>query len=201
MSRSHHLCLVPGPFHHPEGTPHSHGCSLPNSTSPRPWPPVSCLVSKGWPVLDISTQVASCTPQPFMAGFIAPCFQIHCVRRESVRTRSPVLRAPPHRPPQWLCSSPPPGIRRQWMTSPASSASGSRWPSWRRSSCTRRSPPSCCPGCPAGQPPTPAGTAPSAAASGAAARPPRSWVGVWAGGVRGVLAGSWAEGQCHGNQG
>lgn len=95
MSRSHHLCLIPGPFHHPEGMPHSHGCSLPNSTLPRPWPPVSCLVSKGWPVLDISTQVASCTPQPLMAGFIAPCFQIHCVRRESVRTRPPMLRPPP----------------------------------------------------------------------------------------------------------
>lgn len=52
-------------------------------------------VSKGCPILNISTQEASRPPQPFMAGFLALCFQIHCVRRESVRTQAPVLRAPP----------------------------------------------------------------------------------------------------------
>ncbi|XP_055230285.1 GATOR1 complex protein DEPDC5 isoform X12 [Gorilla gorilla gorilla] len=64
---------------------------------------------------------------------------------------------------QWPCSSPPPpGTRQEWTTSPASSASGLRWPLWQKSSCTLRFLPFSCPGCLAGQPLMQVGTAPLA---------------------------------------
>ncbi|XP_026302834.1 GATOR complex protein DEPDC5 isoform X11 [Piliocolobus tephrosceles] len=64
---------------------------------------------------------------------------------------------------QWPCSSlPPPGTQQEWMTSPASSASGLRWPLWQKSSCILRFLPFSCPGYPAGQPPMQVGTAPLA---------------------------------------
>ncbi|XP_050662634.1 GATOR complex protein DEPDC5 isoform X11 [Macaca thibetana thibetana] len=64
---------------------------------------------------------------------------------------------------QWPCSSPPPpGTQQEWTTSPASSASGLRWPLWQKSSCTLRFLPFSCPGYPAGQPPMQVGTAPLA---------------------------------------
>nr|XP_016794533.1 GATOR complex protein DEPDC5 isoform X13 [Pan troglodytes] len=64
---------------------------------------------------------------------------------------------------QWPCSSlPPPGTQQEWTTSPASSASGLRWPLWQKSSCTLRFLPFSCPGCLAGQPPMQVGTAPLA---------------------------------------
>ncbi|XP_063479561.1 GATOR1 complex protein DEPDC5 isoform X16 [Symphalangus syndactylus] len=64
---------------------------------------------------------------------------------------------------QWPCSNPPPpGTQQEWTTSPASSASGLRWPLWQKSSCTLRFLPFSCPGCPAGQPPMQVGTAPLA---------------------------------------
>ncbi|XP_063519291.1 GATOR1 complex protein DEPDC5 isoform X13 [Pongo pygmaeus] len=64
---------------------------------------------------------------------------------------------------QWPCSSPPPpGTQQEWTTSPASSASGLRWPLWQKSSYTLRFLPFSCPGCPAGQPPMQVGTAPLA---------------------------------------
>uniref|UniRef100_O75140-6 Isoform 6 of GATOR1 complex protein DEPDC5 n=1 Tax=Homo sapiens TaxID=9606 RepID=O75140-6 len=64
---------------------------------------------------------------------------------------------------QWPCSSPPPpGTQQEWTTSPASSASGLRWPLWQKSSCTLRFLPFSCPGCLTGQPPMQVGTAPLA---------------------------------------
>uniref|UniRef100_A0A8C3A8R4 DEP domain containing 5, GATOR1 subcomplex subunit n=1 Tax=Cyclopterus lumpus TaxID=8103 RepID=A0A8C3A8R4_CYCLU len=59
-----------------------------------------------------------------------------------------------------------------WRTLLCSRGSGSRWPLCWRSGDPATSPPSCCPGCPAGRPPTQVGTAPSAAALEDAARPP-----------------------------
>uniref|UniRef100_A0A8C5ULU8 DEP domain-containing protein 5 n=1 Tax=Malurus cyaneus samueli TaxID=2593467 RepID=A0A8C5ULU8_9PASS len=71
---------------------------------------------------------------------------------------------------QWGCSSLPCGTRLPWTISPPSRGSGLRWPLWQKSSCTRRSRPSSCPGCPAAPPPMQVGTVPLAAVSEDGAR-------------------------------
>lgn len=134
--------------------------------------------------------MAPCLRSLSWAGPLPPNVFRFIARRESVR---PSSRASP--PPQWLCSSPPPGTR-QWTTSPASSAVVSRWPSWQRSSCTRRSPPSCC---------LERSSRPASSRQQAQLLQPRflgpqpqaaaSWVGAWAGGAWGGLAGSQPEGR------
>uniref|UniRef100_A0A8C3V5N1 DEP domain-containing protein 5 n=1 Tax=Catharus ustulatus TaxID=91951 RepID=A0A8C3V5N1_CATUS len=71
---------------------------------------------------------------------------------------------------QWGCSSLPCGTQLPWMTSQPSRGNGLRWPLWQKSSCTRRSRRSSCPGCPAAPPPMQVGTVPLAAVSEDGAR-------------------------------
>uniref|UniRef100_A0A8B9GCU7 DEP domain-containing protein 5 n=1 Tax=Amazona collaria TaxID=241587 RepID=A0A8B9GCU7_9PSIT len=71
---------------------------------------------------------------------------------------------------QWACSSLPCGTQLPWMTSLPSRGNGLRWRLWQKSSCTRKSQRSSCPGCPAAQPPMQVGTVPLAAVSEDGAR-------------------------------
>lgn len=71
---------------------------------------------------------------------------------------------------QWACSSLRCGTRLLWMISPPSRGNGLRWRLWQKSSCTRKSRRSSCPGCPAAQPPMQVGTVPLAAVSEDGAR-------------------------------
>uniref|UniRef100_A0A8C0VP16 DEP domain containing 5, GATOR1 subcomplex subunit n=1 Tax=Cyanistes caeruleus TaxID=156563 RepID=A0A8C0VP16_CYACU len=71
---------------------------------------------------------------------------------------------------QWGCNSLPCGTQLPWMTSQPSRGNGLRWPLWQKSSCTRRSRRSSCPGCPAAPPPMQVGTVPLAAVSEDGAR-------------------------------